>query len=56
MAARFVTGIDTDGEVLGSEEHLTILAGGAITVADVAVKGIFSNALAKNSNVTLLGV
>ncbi|WP_157934280.1 hypothetical protein [Microvirga ossetica] len=55
MAARFVTGIDTDGEVLGSEEHLTILAGGAITVADVAVKGVFSNALAKNSNVTLLG-
>jgi serralysin len=42
MAHRFVTGIDTDGEILGENDSLTVLTGGAITVATAGRHGILS--------------
>ena len=46
MAYLFVTGIDTDGKVLGRDDSLTVTTSGAITVEAETGNGIFSTALA----------
>ncbi|MEE1655043.1 cadherin domain-containing protein [Microvirga sp. CF3062] len=51
MAHRFVTGIDTDGEILGENDSLTVLTGGAITVATAGGSGIVSTGLGASATV-----
>ncbi|KFG69989.1 hypothetical protein [Microvirga sp. BSC39] len=51
MAYRFVTGIDTDGEVLAGRDSLTVGTGTAIRVAAAGVNGIFSSAFGTSATV-----